>query len=272
MRLVFSYSLFFFLCTAFTAFTQNINTPENFPDPNFRAAVEAFMKVDPGDEFTEADAKAKTGKFYCESRNIKSVEGIEFFENITVFVCDDNQLTSIDISHNTKLEFFSCSRNNLTSLDVSQNTALKEELDCRQNPITSLDISNNAKLTRLICVDCKLEELDLTHNPDMTQVFCDSNELTSLDISHNLKLQELICSNNYITSVSNFIDHPSLTKLDIRWNNLDEDDWEDVVVLKEQLGEGLLYSPQNNFDPYDFSTAVQNWKLHFIADKIYAPR
>ncbi len=248
--------------------SQNINTSDNFPDPNFRAAVEAFMKVDPGDEFTEADAKAKTGLFNCTRQNVKSVVGIEFFENITAFYCDDNQITNIDISNNTQLEFFTCSRNNLTSLDVSQNTELKDELDCRQNPITSLDISNNAKLTRLICVDCKLEELDLTHNPDMAQVFCDSNELTSLDISHNLKLQQLTCSNNYIISNTDFIDHPSLTRLDIRWNYLDEDDWEDVVTLREQLGEDLLYSPQNNFDPYDFSTAVEHWRMHLLDPNI----
>lgn len=37
---------------AIASFGQHINTPDNFPDPNFRAFVEEYMGVEPGGEFT----------------------------------------------------------------------------------------------------------------------------------------------------------------------------------------------------------------------------
>jgi hypothetical protein len=38
--------------------------------------------------------------------------------------CDRNQLTSLDVSNNTELEYLECGENQLTSLDVSNNTAV----------------------------------------------------------------------------------------------------------------------------------------------------
>ncbi len=46
--------------------------------------------------------------------------------------CDNNQLTSLDVSNNTALTKLYCSDNQLTSLDVSNNTALTY-LDCQNN-------------------------------------------------------------------------------------------------------------------------------------------
>ena len=40
---------------------QNINTVENFPDANFRIAVEEFMRVEPGGYFNAKQAAANTG-------------------------------------------------------------------------------------------------------------------------------------------------------------------------------------------------------------------
>ena len=61
--------------------------------------------------------------------------------------CDENQLTSLDLSKNTFLDRFWCKENQLTSLDVSKNTDLAY-LDCSKNQLTSLDLSNNPKLKK----------------------------------------------------------------------------------------------------------------------------
>ena len=55
-------------------------------------------------------------------------------------MCYNNQLTSLDVSHNTALTQLACSNNQLTSLDVSHNTALTW-LWCYNNQLTSLDVS-----------------------------------------------------------------------------------------------------------------------------------
>ena len=56
------------------------------------------------------------------------------YGDITGFECSNNyeNLTAIDLSHNTQLEVLFCSRNHLTTLDLSSNTQLTE-LYCYAN-------------------------------------------------------------------------------------------------------------------------------------------
>ena len=69
--------------------------------------------------------------------------------------CNQNELTSLDVSKNTGLDLLNCNRNRLTSLDVSQNEKL-EWLYCRQNKLTSLDVSQTA-VTTLNASDNKID-------------------------------------------------------------------------------------------------------------------
>ncbi len=77
---------------------------------------------------------------------------------MTDLYCNENQLTSLDVSSNTALTELRCNNNQLTSLDVNKNIAL-ENLDCSTNKLTSLDMRNNIKLTSLNC-----KSNDLTDN------------------------------------------------------------------------------------------------------------
>ena len=90
--------------TVGSAFSQNINTPENFPDPEFRKVVEEFMGIDPGGEFTAAEAAANTGELDCSSLGITDMTGLEYFTGITYLSCMENDLTSLDVSANQQLE------------------------------------------------------------------------------------------------------------------------------------------------------------------------
>ncbi|MFH1741753.1 MAG: hypothetical protein ABIH23_22335 [bacterium] len=77
-------------------FAQNINTAQNFPDPNFRTAVERFMRVTPGGEFTAAQAAEKTGRLaWCEQRDIMDMTGLEYFTGITQLNCSGNSLSHL---------------------------------------------------------------------------------------------------------------------------------------------------------------------------------
>ena len=55
---------------------------------------------------------------------LTSLKGIEYFQSLEELSCYSNQLTSLDVSNNTKLTWLSCYSNQLTSLDVSHNTKL----------------------------------------------------------------------------------------------------------------------------------------------------
>ena len=74
------------------------------------------------------------------------------YGDITGLECSNNNenLTAIDLSHNTELSGLFCSSNQLTSLDLSHNTQL-EKLGCSRNSLTTLDLSSNTQLTELYC-------------------------------------------------------------------------------------------------------------------------
>ena len=65
--------------------------------------------------------------------------------------CNNNNLTNLNVSHNTALTYFGCSFNSISRLDISHNTALTY-LNCGSNSLTSLNLKNgnNANLTYLI--------------------------------------------------------------------------------------------------------------------------
>ena len=141
-------------------------------------------------------------------------------ENITFLSCTDNELTELDVSHNTMLTTLWCIHNyRLTELDVSKNTALTTlecwfnglrklklnnaltYLDCSRNLLTELDVSKNTALKFLNCNFNGLTELDVNKNTALTQLICGYNQLTELNVSKNTALKSLGCSNNQLTEL-----------------------------------------------------------------------
>jgi hypothetical protein len=119
---------------------------------------------------------------------------------LSLLVCDNNKLTSLDVSKNIALEGLYCGDNVITSLDVSENSEL-DLLSCSNSELTSLDVSNNKKLTWLDCNDNKLSSLDVSNNTLLEVLTCDNNNLTSLDVSNNTNLDMLECYGNRLTSL-----------------------------------------------------------------------
>ena len=137
------------------------------------------------------------------------------------------QLTSVDVSGCTNLQFLNTNQCNLTTLDVSGCTSL-QTLQCLDNPLTNLDVSGcinlqNLKITEgwdgicsnltsldlsdcsalqtLNCRNNPLTSLDLSNCPALYELNCDGNRLTSLDLSSCPDLYELSCSSNQLTTL-----------------------------------------------------------------------
>tara|TARA_R110002167_G_scaffold350628_1_gene562881 strand:- start:1349 stop:4189 length:2841 start_codon:yes stop_codon:yes gene_type:complete len=108
--------------------------------------------------------------------NISDLTGIEAFTGLNIFLCEGNQLTSLDVSNNIALTVLNCSTNVLTSLNLSQNTAL-EYLECGLNQLTSLDLSTNTALTELNCYGNELTSLDVRNgnNTNLTGFWAENN-------------------------------------------------------------------------------------------------
>ena len=92
--------------------------------------------------------------------SLTSLAGIEYFTRLEILRCDNNNLTTLDVSKLTRFLELYCSNNDLTALDVSKLTSLTN-LECHNNQMTALDITQNTELVELRCGQQK-EELTLT--------------------------------------------------------------------------------------------------------------
>lgn len=170
----------------------------NFPDDNFR---EYLLNQDYGQDgvLTETEIMFIT-EMDVYDMEISSLQGIEYFTALTMLDCEDNELTTLDISKNTALVKLYCGMNYLTSLDITNNVALKSLL-CYDNELTSLDVSKNTALTFLDCEENKITALDVSMCTELESLTCGDNELTQLDISNLTYLESLNCNDNYLTTL-----------------------------------------------------------------------
>lgn len=189
----------------------------NFPDPNFRTYLlskswgsdGSLSKQDIDDCIQMADLNGK---------QIKSLKGIEFFKNVWLLYCNNNQLEELDVSHNTKLRQLQCGNNKLTSLDVSQLPELIE-LRIQDNKIASIDVSHNPELQFLNVIGNGINSLDLTHNTNLGQLIAGKNNLTSLDVSNNQELTRLYFNNNKVNSID-LTNNPILAEFECMNNEI----------------------------------------------------
>ena len=190
------------------------------PDKAFREYLKEFDTN--GDEILAPAERYAVTEIHAGDKNISNLYGIQFFPNLKMLYCYNNQLTKLDVSKNTALVYLDCSQNQLTELDVRQNAALwglfcdgnqlssldvsnntaLDRLDCHLNNLTSLDVSQNPELWLLNCSINQLTELDVSKNTNLKSLYCSDNQLTELDLSRNNKIFELEANNNYLTSLN----------------------------------------------------------------------
>lgn len=171
-----------------------------FPDSTFRSYVsENFDKN--GNGYLSLTERNAVTEIEVDYMSIGSLKGVEYFSKLKTLYCSENNLTEIDLSKNTALDYLDCGMNKLTKLDVTANTALTG-LYCYGNRLTSLDVSKNTSLEALSCFgNYYLKGLDLTQNKQLKELFCYDNSLTSLDLRNNTALNILSCGSNCLTSL-----------------------------------------------------------------------
>lgn len=256
-------------------------------DPEFAKVLQEKGYISDVSHITLTDVN-RIEMLLISNKGLTSLKGIEYFESLTTLGCDNNQLTSLDVSKCTFLESLSCGGNQLasldvssckaltslscsenpfTSLDVSENTALVY-LECDRNQLTSLDVSKNTALTQLSCMFNKLTSLDLSKNTALTQLVCMYNELTSLDISKNTALTNLGCNGNELTLLD-VSKNTALIDLDCRQNQLTSLDVSKNTALTrlecyDNPGDGVSIFPvtawfDNNSIPESMSIEIKSW-------------
>ena len=120
----------------------------NFPDANFR---QYLLEQDYGhDGILTSSEISNITELHVGGKalGIKSLQGVEFFTELTLLDCSYNSIESLFLSSNRKLQTLSCEGNKLKEIDLSRNTNLTRLL-IQRNDLTTLDLSNNAKIVYL---------------------------------------------------------------------------------------------------------------------------
>lgn len=152
----------------------------------------------------------------------------------------NNQITSLDISNNANLKHLSVPYNQLNGIDLSNNVNL-EFVVLLRNQITSLDISNNSTLYGLTVRDNQLTSLDISNNTAMNYLDCASNMLTSIDVSQNTNMANLNVGDNMLTSID-VSQNTNLKRLDLWYNQISAIDLSNNTSLEGLYIQGNLLS------------------------------
>ena len=210
----------------------------DFTDAKFKAAVYEVLGKNPGDPIT-AEECAEVTELSAAQRGIKNLEGLEHFVSLETLDCRYNEITSLDVTNQPKLQVLYFAINaidqidlthnplltdlwsystGLTELDLTQNPLL-EELDCSFSPLARLDFSNNPLLRTLVCDDTELTELDVTEKPLLDYLSCSRIPLGRLDVTKNPQLTYLDCYAMQLTEL-NVTKNPLLEYLRCEDNEL----------------------------------------------------
>ncbi|WP_458628941.1 leucine-rich repeat domain-containing protein [Winogradskyella sp. PC D3.3] len=232
----------------------------NIPDANFKTYLvgNAAINTDGDTEISCSEAMAFNGTIDCSNLSIADLTGIEAFTSLAKLYSHTNQLTSLDVSDITTLNYLTCYGNQLTSLDLSNNTALTY-LNYSENQITSLDLSNNTALEYLFCNDNQITSLDLSNNTALVKLSCTTNQLTSLDVSVNTALEDLNCSVNQLISLD-LSNNTALTKMYCVDNQITDLDISALTVLES------LFCNENELTSLNIANTNNANMLHMFAN------
>ena len=98
------------------------------------------------------------------SGSITDMTGIQDFSSLTYLWCNNNQLTSLDLSQNGALEQLICHDNQITELILNQNSVLNY-VECWNNQLICLNLKNGNYLNFLY--------LEALNNPALTCIEVD---------------------------------------------------------------------------------------------------
>jgi hypothetical protein len=154
-----------------------------------------------------ANTQLRDVDIYCPALTSLDLSNLSNLKNLSYL----GAMPTIDLSDATNLLTLSCigsapnfsypNQNLLTSLDLSNQTKLSY-LDLTGNLISSLDLSNCPNLEVLNIANNGIQNLVLDNVRYVRQFFCENNLLTSLDVSKLFNLQNFFCANNQLTSLN----------------------------------------------------------------------
>ncbi|GAB1856344.1 hypothetical protein MHTCC0001_11790 [Flavobacteriaceae bacterium MHTCC 0001] len=203
------------------------------PDANFENYLETHDAdgglVEIGDANSMGDGIANNNLVFTASisdvlflnvsnQEIYDLSGIEGFTGLENLICDNNNLSSLDVSNNTNLTSLLCGANLLPSLDVVANVNL-EDLDCSDNQISTFAFADAGPLKSINCSNNRIDAIDVSQLSDLTSLSISNNRISTVFVGNNGDLESLFCASNQITTLD-LASNTNLKVLDVSGNTI----------------------------------------------------
>ena len=140
------------------------------------------------------------GEATTDENTIKSLEGLQYFENLDTLTLNYNRVTDATPISNL---------NKLSQLHIG----------C--NPIKSIDVSHLKELRDLRIFKCEIEKLNLTNNSKLQILDIHNTNIKQLDFTPLKELVTIVARSTKLTSIR-LTDMPKLTGIDLRQGILQE--------------------------------------------------
>lgn len=160
-----------------------------FADEKLAAFIIGEYDLNNDGKLQESEA-AKIQNLDCSGKGIKSLSGIENLTELKELRATANELTSIDLSANSKLEVLWAFDNPaLSSVNLSELEILKY-VHVYRTALSSIDVKGLPSLTELILYDNPdLTSVDVTHNNQLAQLSLIRTGVTSVNLENKSSLQ-----------------------------------------------------------------------------------
>ncbi len=207
---------------------------DHFPSEEFRKQIAKDYDWNNDDILSDWEVLAVEKLFPEDSEDlIRTLQGIEYFPNLTYLSAFNCRIPYVDLSQNKKLTHVDLGGNRLKALDISMLQDLDDLDVCNNSDLGTLDVSNNPKLISLWCWGCGLSSLDLSANTKLVDLQCAENQITELNVSGLTGLTSLACDDNPIETlgVSNNKKLKTLSLGNTKINKLDVSACSDLYSL-----------------------------------------
>ncbi|CAL2057062.1 M60 family peptidase N-terminal accessory domain-containing protein [Tenacibaculum sp. 190524A05c] len=206
-----------------TEIVKSSSTYVSIPDANFEAALFTLGYDDiSGDGQVPIASVNTVTTLDVSGKSISDLTGIAAFTALVDLNCENNSLSSLDVSSNTNLQIVNFDNNNVSSLNLGANSNLNSIegrynqlttidlsqvpnvtfINIRNNLFTSFDVSNNLQLSTLNLRGCSsLTSLDISNNTELAFLYLQDTALTGLDVTANTKLEVVIIERVNFSSI-----------------------------------------------------------------------
>ena len=204
-----------------SAASNTLINEETFPDPVFREYV---LKIVGSSVLTDTIARqievldvsaSNIKKVLGDRAPITSLRGIRYLKYVKDLNCSGQELKTLNLELNSRVEKLNCSGNQLTGLWLDPRGNSLKYLTCSVNELTALDLSKSSELTELSCSSNKLTSLDLSANTKLQQINASSNKLTALDVRQLPELTHLYLWGNHDLKSIDVSKNPKLEFLSV---------------------------------------------------------